>query len=183
MQYQKPSAGNEEEDTEEVMDFDEEAYLQEQEEKRQRKLKRYENSLGLLLKEAISEGEISLLKLQDRIMENEKKSAEIKKKLIPSVEIFKEIMVELIRNKEIDIEKIKRERSEFIQEQTEDFQLSEMLLQLSESRFADQKIRKIEVYRIEDGNTVTFDNVQTEVGETKSIRCSNILIRIVRNEE
>ena len=39
------------------------------------------------------------------------------------VEIFKEIMVELIRNKEIDIEKIKRERSEFIQEQTEDFQL------------------------------------------------------------
>ena len=55
--------------------------------------------------------------------------------------------------------------------------------ELSESRFADQKIRKIEVYRIEDGNTVTFDSVQTEVGETKSIRCSNILIRIVRNEE
>lgn len=181
--YQKPSVRNEEEDIEEILDFDEEAYRKEQEQKHKEKMKQYENSLGILLEQAVSEGEISLLNLQNKIHKDEITSKEIQKQLIPSVEIFKEIMVELIRNKEIDIEKIKRERSEFIQEQTEDFQLSEMLLQISESRFADQKIRKIEVYRIEDGNTVTFDNVQTEVGETKSIRCSNILIRIVRNEE
>ena len=181
--YQKPSVRNEEEDIEEILDFDEEAYRKEQEQKHKEKMKQYENSLGVLLEQAVSEGEISLLNLQNKIHKDEITSKEIQKQLIPSVEIFKEIMVELIRNKEIDIEKIKRERSEFIQEQTEDFQLSEMLLQLSESRFADQKIRKIEVYRIEDGNTVTFNNVQMEVGETKSIRCSNILIRIVRNEE
>ena len=183
LQYQKPSARNEEEDTEEVLDFDEDAYRKELEEKHRKKMKQYENSLEIILEQAVSEGEISLLDLQDRICENEKSSAEIKKQLIPSVEIFKEIMVELVRNKEIDIEKLKRERSEFIQEQTEDFQLNEMLLKLSENRFADQKICKIEVYRIEDGNTVTFDNVFTEMGETKSIRCSNILIRIVRSEE
>lgn len=183
LQYQKPSARNEEEDTEEVLDFDEDAYRKELEEKHRKKMKQYENSLEIILEQAVSEGEISLLDLQDRIRENEKSSAKIKKQLIPSVEIFKEIMVELVRNKEIDIEKLKRERSEFIQEQTEDFQLNEMLLKLSENRFADQKIHKIEVYRIEDGNTVTFDNVLTEMGETKSIRCSNILIRIVRSEE
>ena len=183
MLYQKPSARDEEEDTEEVMDFDEEAYLQEQEEKRQRKLKRYENSLGLLLEEAISEGEISLLNLQSKIIKNEKEREKIQNQLIPNVEIFKEIMVELIRNREIDIEALKKERSEFIQDQTSDFQLNEMLLQLSEERFADQKIHKIEIYRIEDGTTVTFDNVLTEKGEKKNIRCSNILIRIIRNEE
>lgn len=181
--YEKTSTRTEEEDTEEILDFDEETYRKEQEEKHKKKMKQYENSLGILIEQAVSEGEISLLNLQNKIQKDEKSSKEIQKQLIPSVEIFKEIMVELIRNKEIDIEKIKRERSEFIQEQTEDFQLGEMLLQLSESRFADQKIRKIEVYRIEDGNTVTFDNVQTEMGETKSIRCSNILIRTVRNEE
>ena len=179
--YQKPSARDEEEDTEEVMDFDEEAYLQEQEEKRKRKLKRYENSLGLLLEEAISEGEISLLDLQNKITENGKEK--IQNQLIPNVEIFKEIMVELIRNREINIEALKKERSEFIQDQTSDFQLNEMLLQLSEERFADEKIHKIEIYRIEDGTTVTFDNVLTEKGEKKNIRCSNILIRIIRNEE
>ena len=181
--YQKPSARDEEEDTEEVMDFDEEAYLQEQEEKRQRKLKRYEKSLGLLLEEAISEGEISLLNLQSKIIKNKKEREKIQNQLIPNVEIFKEIMVELIRNREIDIEALKKERSEFIQDQTSDFQLNEMLLQLSEERFADEKIHKIEIYRIEDGTTVTFDNVLTEKGEKKNIRCSNILIRIIRNEE
>ena len=66
---------------------------------------------------------------------------------------------------------------------TADFQLNEMLLQLSEERFSDKKIGKIEVYRIEDGSTVTFDNVFSENGVKKSIRCSNILIRIMRNEE
>ena len=181
--YQKPSSQNEEEDTEEILDFDEETYRKEQEEKHRKKMKQYENSLGILLEQAVSEGEISLLNLQNKIQNDEKKSEEIQKELIPCVDIFKEIMVELIRNKEIDIDKIKKERSEFIQEQTEDFQLGEMLLQLSENRFADQKIHKIQVYRIEDGNTVTFDNVPTETGGTKSIRCSNILIRIVRNEE
>ena len=181
--YQKPSSQNEEEDTEEILDFDEETYRKEQEEKHRKKMKQYENSLGILLEQAVSEGEISLLNLQNKIQNDEKKSEEIQKELIPCVDIFKEIMVELIRNKEIDIDKIKKERSEFIQEQTEDFQLGEMLLQLSENRFADQKIHKIQVYRIEDENTVTFDNVPTETGGTKSIRCSNILIRIVRNEE
>ncbi len=181
--YQKPSARNEEEDTEEILDFDEETYRKEQEQKHKEKMKQYENSLGILLEQAVSEGEISLLNLQNKIQKDDKNSEEIQKELIPSVDIFKEIMVELIRNKEIDIDKIKKERSEFIKEQTEDFQLSEMLLQLSENRFADQKIHKIHVYRIEDGNTVTFDNIPTEMGGMKSIRCSNILIRIVRNEE
>ncbi len=69
----------------------------------------------------------------------------MQQQLIPNVEIFKEIMVELIRNKEINMEALKKERSEFIQDQTADFQLNEMLLQLSEERFSDKKIGKIEV--------------------------------------
>ena len=181
--YQKPSVRNEDEDTEEMLDFDEDAYLKEQEEKRRQKLKRYESSLGFLLEQASEKGEISLSDIWKNIQENEKDTEEMQQQLIPNVEIFKEIMVELIRNKEINMEALKKERSEFIQDQTADFQLNEMLLQLSEERFSDKKIGKIEVYRIEDGSTVTFDNVLNENGVKKSIRCSNILIRIMRNEE
>lgn len=181
--YQKPSVRNEDEDTEEMLDFDEDAYLKEQEEKRRQKLKRYESSLGFLLGQASEKGEISLSDIWKNIQENEKNAEEMQQQLIPDVEIFKEIMVELIRNKEINMEALKKERSEFIQDQTADFQLNEMLLQLSEERFSDKKIGKIEVYRIEDGSTVTFDNVLSENGVKKSIRCSNILIRIMRNEE
>ena len=181
--YQKPSVRNEDEDTEEMLDFDEDTYLKEQEEKRRQKLKRYESSLGFLLEQASEKGEISLSDIWKNIQENEKDTEEMQQQLIPNVEIFKEIMVELIRNKEINMEALKKERSEFIQDQTVDFQLNEMLLQLSEERFSDKKIGKIEVYRIEDGSTVTFDNVLSENGVKKSIRCSNILIRIMRNEE
>lgn len=181
--YQKPSVRNEDEDTEEMLDFDEDAYLKEQEEKRRQKLKRYESSLGFLLEQASEKGEISLSDIWKNIQENEKNAEEMQQQLIPNVEIFKEIMVELIRNKEINMEVLKKERSEFIQDQTADFQLNEMLLQLSEERFSDKKIGKIEVYRIEDGSTVTCDNVFSENGVKKSIRCSNILIRIMRNEE
>lgn len=181
--YQKPSVRNEDEDTEEMLDFDEDAYLKEQEEKCRQKLKRYESSLGFLLGQASEKGEISLSDIWKNIQENEKNAEEMQQQLIPDVEIFKEIMVELIRNKEINMEALKKERSEFIQDQTADFQLNEMLLQLSEERFSDKKIGKIEVYRIEDGSTVTFDNVLSENGVKKSIRCSNILIRIMRNEE
>ena len=181
--YQKPSVRNEDEDTEEMLDFDEDAYLKEQEEKRRQKLKRYESSLGFLLEQASEKGEISLSDIWKNIQENEKNAEEMQQQLIPDVEIFKEIMVELIRNKEINMEALKKERSEFIQDQTADFQLNEMLLQLSEERFSDKKIGKIEIYRIEDGSTVTFDNVLSENGVKKSIRCSNILIRIMRNEE
>ena len=189
--YQKPAIRNEEEDSEEILDFDEEAYQKEQEKKRKEKIKRYENSLRVLLEQSLETGEISLLQLQNKFQKAVshqeetvfESQQETLKQLIPNVEIFKEIMVELIRNKEINIEALKRERSEFIQDQTTDFQLNEMLLQLCEGEFAAQKIRKIEVYRIEDGNTVIFDNVLTEGGERKSIRCSNILVRILRNEE
>ena len=181
--YQKPSVRNEDEDTEEMLDFDEDAYLKEQEEKRRQKLKRYESSLGFLLEQASEKGEISLSDIWKNIQENEKNAEEMQQQLIPNVEIFKEIMVELIRNKEINMEVLKKERSEFIQDQTADFQLNEMLLQLSEERFSDKKIGKIEVYRIEDGSTVTFDNVFSENGVKKNIHSSNILIRIKRNEE
>ena len=181
--YQKPSVRNEDEDTEEMLDFDEDAYLKEQEEKRRQKLKRYESSLGFLLEQASEKGEISLSDIWKNIQENEKNVEEMQQQLIPNVEIFKEIMVELIRNKEINMEVLKKERSEFIQDQTADFQLNEMLLQLSVGRFSYKKNVTIHVYRIEAGSTGTFDNVFSENGVKKSIRCSNILIRIMRNEE
>ena len=173
LQYQKPSVREEEEDTEELLDFDEEVYQKEQEQKRREKLKQYETSLGTLLDLVTAKGEIALKDIPE----------EIQDQLIPSVEIFKEIMVELIRNKEIDLDALKKERSEFIQEETADFQLNEMLLQLSENRFRDSRIHRLEIYRIEDGTTVTFNDVQNEKGERKCIHCSNILIRITRNEE
>ena len=96
--------------------------------------------------------------------------------LIPNVEIFKEIMVELLKSREIDIPALKKERSEFIQESSGGFQLNEMLLNLLEEQeqAGSRKIRTVSIYRTADGATVTFSHISNEQGIPKTIRCSNI---------
>lgn len=177
-QLQKPVRKKEEEDEQETLDFDEEQWQKEQERLRRKKLKRYEESLGSLLDAAAERGEISL----KEIGENARDLPDMRERLIPNVEIFKEIMVELIKNREMDVEALKKEKSEFLQDQTGEFQLNDMLLNLVEEKPQNQNIRKVEVYRIEDGTTVIFDNVQNDKGEKKSIRCSNVLIRVIRKD-
>ncbi|MCI8672488.1 MAG: hypothetical protein HFI89_03200 [Lachnospiraceae bacterium] len=179
-QLQRPVGKREEADSEELFDFDEEEWRREQDRLRREKLKKYEDSLnGILACAAEKEkGEISLSELGERIHGD----GEEQSRLIPSVEIFKEIMVELIKNREIDLAALKRERSEYIQEKPEEFQLNEMLLHLVEAYPENQDIRKIEVYRIDGGGTVIFQGVPDENGRRRSIRCSDVLLRVVKEK-
>ncbi len=179
-QLQRPVGKREEADSEELLDFDEEEWRREQERLRREKLKKYEGSLnGMLVRAAEKEnGEISLAELGEQLLGDEEEQG----RLIPGVEIFKEIMVELIKNREIDLEVLKKERSEYIQDKPEEFQLNEMLLHLVEAYPANQDIRKIEVSRIDGGGTVVFRSVPDEEGRKRSIRCSNVRIRVVKRE-
>lgn len=175
---QRPMRKKKETDIEETLDFDEEKWQTEQEGIRRKKLKKYENSLGYLLRETKGRGEITLRELESRA----EKSGEEMDQLIPNVEIFKEIMVELIKNCEIDIEALKKERSEYIQDRPGEFQLNEMLLHLVEEYPENGDITRVEVHRIEDDSVVVFDGVLSEEGIRKSIRCSNVSIRVKRKE-
>ena len=176
-QLQKPVRKREEQDSEEVLDFDEDAWQKEQEELRKIKMKKYEDSLDCIFRYASENGEISLKQLQEKT-----KGHEDRDRLIPCVEIFKEIMVELIRNREIDIEVLQKERSAFIQEKSGEFQLNDMVLQLVDEHKEYADIVRIEAYRIPGDGAVVFEQVSDEEGRTKSIRCSNVLVRILRRE-
>lgn len=178
-QLQRPVRKREEENSEEILDFDEDAWQEEQERQRREKLKKYEVSLNRLLSFASAEGEISLQEICVRTQENEGE----REQLIPNVGIFKEIMVELIKNREIDIELLKKERSEYLQDRPGEFQLNDMLLQLVEEYPENRTISRIETYRMMDQGTVTFENITDENGRKKSIRCSNVLIRVIREEQ
>ena len=91
-------------------------------------------------------------------------------------------MVELIKNQVIDIEALKRERSEFIQDRQVEFQLNEMVLNLMEENPALSGIQRIETYRQESREPVVFENVEDEEGGRKSIRCSDVVLWIIREE-
>ena len=141
------------------------------------KMKKYEDSLDCIFRYASENGEISLKQLQEKTKDHEDRD-----RLIPCVEIFKEIMVELIRNREIDIKALQKERSAFIQEKSGEFQLNDMVLQLVDEHKEYADIVRIETYRIPGDSAVVFEQVSDEEGRTKSIRCSNVLVRILRRE-
>ncbi len=159
----------------ENLDFDQEKWRQEQETRTREKQKRYRESLRFLLNAAARQGTITLKQISRQAAASDEERA----RLIPTVEIFKEIMVELIKNREIDIGALQKERREFIQESSKEFQLSDMLLTLVDE-MPELDIRKIETARLEDGGTVTFRDVRDENGNAKTIRCSNVRIRLTR---
>ena len=177
-ELQKPVRKKVEKDSTEEIDFDEEEWQQEQERLRKEKLKRYEDSIHFLMEMAQEKGEISLAEIQKKTAEDSNSL----ERLIPNVEIFKEIMVELIKNREIDIVALKKERSEYIQDKPMEFQLNETVLQLIEEYPENSGISRIETYRLEDGGTVLFENVRNENGDKKNIRCSNVKIKVIREE-
>ncbi|MDE7311157.1 MAG: hypothetical protein K2N87_05975 [Eubacterium sp.] len=171
-----------EKDSEEQIDFDEDAWLKEQERLRLKKLERYQNCLGYLLGRLFAAGEFTLAECRD----DTSGEPELRKKLIPNVEIFKEVMVELIRGREFDIPVLKKERRDYIQEASEGFQVNEMLLQILEDpaliegfsgHLQDRQLRLIRVSRISDGTAVVFDGVCDADGREKTIRCSNLLFQ------
>lgn len=174
--YEKSVNAGMEKDTEEEVDFDEEAFRREKEEKLQKKLLVYEKSLQYLLERASVTGEVSLGQLKDRL----DIYPEEKEIFIPNVDVFKEIMVELIRNRTIDIATLKKERREYIQEQPDGFQLNEMILKLVEEQPENNDITSIEVERLENEEAITFSEIKDEENRRKTIRCSNVLIRIFR---
>ena len=174
--YEKSVNAGMEKDTEEEVDFDEEAFRREKEEKLQKTLLVYEKSLQYLLEKASVTGEVSLGQLKDRL----DIYPEEKEIFIPNVDVFKEIMVELIRNRTIDIATLKKERREYIQEQPDGFQLNEMILKLVEEQPENNDITSIEVERLENEEAITFSEIKDEENRRKTIRCSNVLIRIFR---
>lgn len=178
-QLQRPNRKRQEADSGETLDFNEELWQQEKERRRREKLKRYEGSLRCLLSYVMEKGEVTLKEIGKRLAAEEEEGGEEINRLIPNVEVFKEIMVELIKNREIDLDALQKERSQFIQDKPEEFQLNDMLLTLAEGDGPLGGIRKLEVYRTGSGEAVVFAGVRAEDGTKKQIRCSDVLLRAV----
>ena len=200
-ELQRPIRKKEAEDGEAVMEFGDERWMEEEEQHRLEKLAKYEGSLKMLLQAAMASenGEISLEALKENILsrdgdseaespvnenfinddmkeEPDRKEPAAYETLLPNVQIFKEIMVELLKGREIDMEVLREERRNYISEASGGFQLNEMLLNLAETYGL--QMRKVEAYRIEDGKVITFEHVPDDAGRRKTICCSNVLIRV-----
>ena len=121
----------------------------------------------------------SLDEIKQIVNDNE----ELKNILIPDVDIFKEIMVELIKSKKIDIQILRREKSEYIVDDTLEFRLNDMILKILDQNDKLKGINRIYINRSEDQEGVEFTNVSDGTGKYKTIRCSNVIISVDSQDE
>lgn len=129
-----------------------------------KRLMQYENSLGFVLDKMMEKGIITLQEMASSLGREEQNT------LIPDIDIFKEIMVELIKSRHIDIDALRKEKSEYIAEETLDFQLNEMILELVDKDERRKHIHQIDIYKLEDGGVVEFRNIRNETGDGKTVR-------------
>lgn len=168
VEMQKPIRAKLKDDDEEILEIDDDQWKEDQIARQKEKLKLYNRSLLVILSQANENKGISLKDLKENLNKNYSE-------LIPNVEIFKEIVIDLLRNADIDIGELKKERSEHIKETgTLEFQLNESILDLKESNSEFQDIKKLSTFRIDDEEPVVFENVNSSTGKIKRVYCSNI---------
>ena len=158
---------------EETEGFNADAWEEEQKRLLEAKLAQYEASLTVILKHMLVRKQLKLSELIKQLSQEEREC------LIPTISVFKEIMVELLKVSEIDILSLCTERAEYIQEETKDFRLQSMLLDILDKRAEWQSVKKLIVYRLPEANPVLLKQLDENTGILKNIRCSDVMLKAV----
>lgn len=174
-EFQKNIRVKKEEDTVEKIEFDEAAWEEEQRKQREALRRKYESCLSGILKKMLEKDE---LLLSDLGREAEENSAQ-KQQLIPSVDIFKEVMVELLKGQTLEIDALREERSTVITDSLEVFEPNVMILDLLERYDPDNEVLRLIIMK-KEGEEVIFKDILCEDGNVRNIRCSNVIFRVER---
>ena len=171
LEVQRPIRRKAAEDEEEVLDEEDTQWLEEQNRLRKQRLARYQASVRMILN-YMHEGGGSLAQWKERLTEEEQAV------LIPSLQIFKEILIEFVRMRRIDAAALRKERQESLQEglTAQEFQLNLCILELIDENPLLERHRYFCVEKAPEGGTAVFEGVPDEDGGHKRIRCSNLLL-------
>lgn len=134
---------------------------------------KYEASLSVILAHTLAKKEIQLSELIDDL------SLEERELLVPTIGIFKEIMVELLWVNVVNIAELRKERSDFILEETNDFRLQNMLLEILDKRADWEALKKLEGYCLPEAKPILLKQTDENTGILKNIRCSDVMLKAV----
>ena len=126
MEYQKKLKKSDVEDESMELDFDEEEYNREKEQRRQERMKKYEGCVNVILEQLVIHKEMTLETLNISCKEEERE------RLLPTAEIFREVIIEFLTAGMIDIGTLQKEQTDYLMDASEGFVLNEMLLALLE---------------------------------------------------
>ena len=178
--YHRITGRSEEEDETEEIDFDERAWREERLRQIREKNEKREGCLHTLLSAAINSGQVTLSELRKITGDSEEKY----RTLIPDTGTFKEVLVELLRIRELNIPELKKERAqtftELSAELSDTFEPNIMILDILDQIDPFGTVQKIRIVKnTENEKGVVFENVPDRDGKIKRIRCSDITITVV----
>lgn len=171
---QKPSRKKKVEDEATFISFEEGVYEEEKLREKRKRLRQYKSCLGTLLRCIAQKGTLTLDELEQELCT----APEVLSALIPTVEIFREVMIEMIKNKKLVIADLVAEKTTNIEDESLDFHLTTMLLQLIEEESILHDIKSIEVYKVNGGKVVSFNGLPSEKGTVNVVKCSNVIMKI-----
>lgn len=174
LQFQKPIRVKQMEDEEEILSFDEGAWQEEQTQRMREKLLKYKNCLKVILSLAAEEEGISLRELKDKVEARELMTA-----LIPTVEIFREVVIELLKIRSIDIGILRQEKEAYLTDELLTFQLNECVLELVREDALLAHIKEVKAYKLEEEEAVIFENLTSETSTIKRVICTNVYFEII----
>ena len=157
-QYQNPIRKNKEENNLEILEFDEEDIEKEKEKKQLEKLEKYKNVINTILEKVNINGELYLSELNELII--------------------KEVIIEFLKIREIDIKLILEERKNNTEVGELDFQLNKAVIEVIESNKKLKNIKKISISKALDKEDLIIKSVINELGEIKNFICSEVYFKI-----
>ena len=171
LQYQR-AIKKEDIESDEEIEFDEEEYSREKELKKREKLKKYETCIKTILEFFKENKKISL----EDISFAANKDENLKRNLIPNIEIFREVVINFLSSRAIDINALKEEKNKSIYDSEDyEFNLSEMILNIVENDIDLSFIENIRIYKNEENKKVKFYEVETDDKFIKVLNCSDIV--------
>ncbi|MBD7912481.1 MULTISPECIES: hypothetical protein [Clostridium] len=134
--------------------------------------------ISTILELALDNGKITLKNLAEltRISEITKTN------LLPTVEIFREVMVEMIKSREINIKELKEERKSFIDNGEIEFQLNKSILEIMDLNPRFQAIQDIKINKLEKNENIRIENIIDENGNYKNFICSDLSFEVITKE-
>ncbi|WP_054743281.1 hypothetical protein [Cellulosilyticum ruminicola] len=173
---QKPIRKKKVEEEETLISFEADLYEAEKIRQKRERLKKYKSCLGTLLRLVSEQGKITLGELEIALRERE----DDLKLLIPTVEIFREVMIELIKNRKLVIADLVAEKEMTIEDESLEFHLTTMLLQIIEEESFLRDIKTIKVYKVTDGKMISFKGLPSEKGTVNIVKCTDVMMEIER---
>lgn len=175
-QFQQPVRVKGNEDDEEILSFNEEDVIEEENKKKLERIEKCNKIIELILEFACEKEKITLSEINNKISESEV----LKDVLIPTVEIFREVIIEMLKVRDINIKELQEERKTSIDNNEIEFQLNKSILEIIERNDLLSKVSEIKINKVELDEDIKLEHVKDENGDYKNFICSNIVFEVYK---